>query len=88
MGIIVVATGIFVLLSVVGFIWANKLILENSFVYLSQLDVSSMSGAVTAAVSAAVVLTLLYFINYPEGQLARDVAAEQFKTKSEAKKAS
>ena len=72
---IVALTGFLVVLSVVGFAWMNKIIAQNSVNYFSQLDLSSMTGAATAAGAATLVAVVLYYINYPEGQLARDASA-------------
>ena len=77
---LVIATGIFVLLSVVGFFWANKLIAQNSVAFLAALDYSSIWGFATASGCVALFAYFLYMINYPEGELARDAAAS-FKEK-------
>ena len=73
--ILVVIVGVFVVVSIIGFIWMNKLIVKNSFSFLSGLDLATVSGGATAAGFAAFVLIALYYINYPEGQLARDASA-------------
>ena len=76
--ILVFATLIFVLLSIAGFLWMNKLIAVNSFEFFSQLDYGSASGVATACACALLFVYLLYMINYPEGELAKD-AASSFK---------
>ncbi len=67
--------GVFVVLSVWGFYWMNKTIVVNSYAFLSELDLTSLSGAAIAASCAALFVYILYMINYPEGQLARDAAS-------------
>ena len=79
MGAATAVAGVFVVLSVWGFVWMNKTIVENSYAFLRELDLTSLSGAGIAASCAALFVYVMYMINYPEGQLARD-AASSFKT--------
>jgi len=72
---LVIATGIFVLLSVIGFFWMNKLIAQNSYSYLASLDYSNMWNIATASGCVALFAYIVYMINFPEGELARDAAA-------------
>ena len=75
---LVIATGVFVVGSVVGFAWVNKVILERSFGFLAELDLATFSGLATAAGCAALLAAFLYYVNYPEGERAAD-AAKAFK---------
>lgn len=80
---LVIATGIFVLLSVIGFFWMNKLIAQNSYSYLASLDYSNMWNIATASGCVALFAYIVYMINYPEGELARDAAATFKEKKAE-----
>ena len=69
-------TGVFVVLSIWGFFWMNKVIVMNSGSYLSELSpFGSAMDAGIAAVCASLFVYIMYMINYPEGQLAKDAAA-------------
>ena len=73
---VVGVTGVFVVLSICGFFWMNKVIVMNSVSYLSELNpFGSTMDAGTTAVCAGLFFYILYIINYPEGQLAKDAAA-------------
>lgn len=78
--VLLIATAIFVFLSVWGFLWANKLIAVNIFSFLSDLDYTTVSGVATAAGCASLFAGFMYMINFPEGELARD-ASSSFKAK-------
>ena len=80
---LVIATGIFVLLSVIGFFWMNKLIAQNSYSYLASLDYSNTWNIATASGCVALFAYIVYMINYPEGELARDAAATFKEKKAE-----
>jgi|EP00900_Chrysochromulina_parva_P024174 hypothetical protein len=80
---LVIATGIFVLLSVIGFFWMNKLIAQNSYSYLASLDYSNMWNIATASGCVALFAYIVYMINFPEGELARDAAATFKEKKAE-----
>ena len=75
--IVVVLIGIFVLVSVYGFFWTLWKMSLHSYEFFAELDVASPVGAATALASAAFLALALYFIFYPEGQLARDAAAQR-----------
>ena len=76
MGAATVVAGIFVLLALWGFGWMNYTIVASSAAFFKELDTTSTSGAAIAVGSAALMAYVLYMINYPEGQLARDAAAD------------
>ena len=75
--ILVVAIGIFVLLSVYGFFWMLWKWSLHSYEFFAELDVASPVGAAIALASAAFVALTLYYMFYPEGQLARDAVAQR-----------
>ena len=81
---VVIGTGIFVVLSIAGFCWMNKLIAVNSFEFLTALDYSDYTQVAIAGGCAALFAGFIYMINFPEGELARDAAAS-FKEKESKK---
>lgn len=72
---LVVVAGIFVLLSIIGFSWGNYTMATRSYQFLAELDYHSYSGVATAGGCAALAAITLYYMNYPEGQLASDAVA-------------
>ena len=85
---LVVVAGIFVLLSIIGFVWANATMATRSAQFLAELDYRSATGATTAGGCAVLAAITLYYINYPEGQLASDAVAMRGATPSLEKKVS
>ena len=75
--IVVAIIGIFVVLSIYGFFWALWNMGYSSYEFFSELDVTSPSGAVIALLSAFLVVATLYYVLFPEGQLARDAVAQR-----------
>ena len=75
--ILVAVAGIFVLLSIYGFFWMNWKMVTHSYEYFTELDVNSVSGAGIALGSILLALFMLYYVFYPEGQLARDAVSQR-----------
>ena len=75
--VVVVAIGVFVLLSIYGFCWAIWKMVKHNYEFFSEVDVTSPAGAVTASGSAALAAIVLYYVFYPEGQLARDAVQDR-----------
>ena len=75
--LVVAIIGIFVVLSIYGFFWALWNMGYSSYEFFSELDVTSPSGAVIALLSAFLVVATLYYVLFPEGQLARDAVAQR-----------
>jgi len=69
--------GVFMLLSVIGFLWMLKLMGVHSFEYLTDLDYSNSTNVAIGGGCAALFMYFLYMINFPEGQLARDAPADE-----------
>ena len=66
-------------LSTVGFFWASKLMVQNTFSFITGLDITNPWDAGVAALCAFVFAITLYYINYPEGQLASEGIADRGK---------
>ena len=66
-------------LSTVGFFWASKLMVQNTFSFITGLDITNPWDAGVAALCAFVFAVTLYYINYPEGQLASEGIADRGK---------
>ena len=77
---LVVAALIFVVLSIVGFFWANWLMISRSYETLSTLDLKSPMGAATLAGCVALAGAFFYYIFYPEGQTAAEGVASRGKS--------
>lgn len=80
---LVIFGGVFVVLSVIGFVWANKLMAASSWEYLSSLDLKTIEGGATLGGCVVLAAIALYYINYPEGQLAKEAIEDRGKTPSE-----
>ena len=70
--ILVVIVGIFILLAIYGFFWALWKMGLHSYEFFSDVDVTSPPGAAIVLFSASLLVFVLYYSFYPEGQLARD----------------
>ena len=66
-------------LSTVGFFWASKLMVQNTFSFITGLDITNPWDAGVGALCAFVFAVTLYYINYPEGQLAAEGIADRGK---------
>ena len=73
---LVIAAAVFVVLSTAGFLWMCWLMVKNSYEFFGEVDVATPSGAGIAGSSALLAAATLYYILYPEGQLARDAVQD------------
>ena len=67
---LVAVGGFFVVMSIWGFFWMCWKLAKHNYEFFTALDISSPSGAAVACGSALSALAALYYIFYPEGQLA------------------
>lgn len=74
---LVVAVGIFILLSVYGFFWSLWKMGFHSYEFFTELDVRSPTGMAWVISTAVFVGYFYYYCFFPEGQLARDAVAQR-----------
>ena len=75
--VLVAFVGIFVLMSIYGFFWMCWTMAMRSYEFYAEIDVRTPSGAVTTVGSALFGAVVLYYVFYPEGQLAKDAVAQR-----------
>ena len=74
---LIVAFGTFVLITTYGFFWMLWTMGSRSYGFFAEVDIASPGGALVAVGGAALAATTLYYVLYPEGQLARDADADR-----------